>query len=229
MTRRKMVVLGLAAGALVLGQAAIAQQYQQQEQQIQQRMQQQGQGQQGLAQEVRNFIQEAENQLTQAVQQGNASQIRQWTQQNIAENATFTTLMQVSHRSSTPSSLRAEYTDKQDMLRKQAMMFSMAPELLQLVQDYNLDVQIQNVEQIDNNAAVIRTRISELLTLGGMGQQQSGQQKQGRGQLGAALSGAGAHTSISGIADCKQLIYRSQDTGRLVIGMSNCRAETTSY
>jgi hypothetical protein len=170
----------------------------------------------------------------------------------VADDATFTTLMQVSSNGRTPSSVRADFSDKEDMLRKQAMMFSLVPELLKSVRDYNLDVQVRNVEQIDNNTALVRTRISESITLGGLGGRQGArtaqleygqapfaqeqnsqnpnmQQPQGN-QLGAALSGSNGsqgNISISGTADCKLLMYRSQDTGQLVLGMSTCRADAS--
>ena len=78
------VVLGSTASVLILNGFAFAQQQSQQQQQYQQ-----GPTQQLTVREARQFISGIERDINQMVQTGNLSRLRQWTQNNIADNAVF--------------------------------------------------------------------------------------------------------------------------------------------
>lgn len=200
-----------AAAALLLSASAgaNAQQYQQwQQRQGQQSSSQQGSGQQGIEQEVRSFVQQSEQTINRAVQQGDENAIRQWTQMHIDDSASLSMLMQTSGSGRTPKGLQATVLDKQEMMKRQSAMFSLMPDLLKLVNNYDLSIRLLNVEPISDNAAIVKTRITESGTIGGRqatassssygrqtstGQQSSSTYQQDQSQSGqTAATGAGS-------------------------------------
>jgi hypothetical protein len=175
---------------------------QQIQRQAQQQQGQQGQGQQGQGQgelsqrEVRSFFQQVQQTINQAVQNNNPSAIRQWTQNALADDATIMTMVEVNGENGARE-FRTTQLEKQDILRRQQAIMSVAPELLSMIQDYSLNIRIQNVQPIAQGVAIVKTRVTESGVLGGSrgGQQLSsgfGQQSwQQDGSDQSAQQGAG--------------------------------------
>lgn len=237
-------VLGLLAGGPALAQ-----------QQGQQQFQQSGQ-QQGLNRnEIQQFFSQAENNLTQAVRNGNPQQIQQWTQQHIADEATFVGLMQAyGQRSNQPKGWIVMTGDKQELLDRRQAMFNAAPELLNALQDYDLQIQVQQVTPISENVSVVETRIRESGSIGGRGMQTSqqwgsGQQQQQFGQVQygqqygqTAGQGTGTGTgfgaqgqgqqggqtlSFNSNANCEHVMHRGRQGNTILIGKTTCQGEMT--
>lgn len=190
----------LLSGAAICGLLGVSpalaqqqgQQFGQQGQQWSQQQQGQQQGQGGLGRnEVEQFLQQVENNLTQAVQQGNHQAILQWIQQHVGDEATFVGLVRAyGPRSNEPKGWAVMTGTKQDMLERRQAMFSAAPELLNSIQNYDLRIQVTGVHPISQNVSLVQTRIRESGSLGRGGMQQVGQQwGSGQQQYGQAQYG----------------------------------------
>jgi hypothetical protein len=224
------IVAGSATSVLLLSGLALAQQYQQ------------GQGQPLGRSEVRQFVSQIEHDVNQMVQSRDLSRLRQWTQNHVADHAVLsrTNTLETEGHSRVMSSVTIT---KPDLMRLQRLVVSGMSEKLASIEDYRLNIQVQNVEPVGDSAAIVKSRISETATLtprgeGGRigqrdrdlttGQAQSeagedfeeGQQRRrpGRGQPGSV--------QIELQATCTHLIERSRDAGRLQIGMGVCDATT---
>jgi hypothetical protein len=245
MIKLSTIVAGSAASILALHGFAIAQsqQYQQQYQQ--------GQGQQLSNREVRQFMSGIERDVNQMVQSGDLSRLRQWTQNSVADHAVLnrTNSIETEGHSRVMSSVTIT---KPDLIRLQRFVLSSMSEKLANVDDFRLEVQVQNVEPVGDSAAIVKSRITERATLtahhgeggGRMGQQHEqrdhdfttgqGQQPEMQGddfeegqrqghQMNHGQQGA---VKIESEAQCTHLIERNRDGGRLQIGMGVCDATT---
>lgn len=70
-------------------------------------------------------------------------------------------MMEVTGNSRTAKAMRMSMTDKQDLLRRQAALMSLMPDLLNRVQNYDLNIRVLNIEPISDSAAIVKTRITE--------------------------------------------------------------------
>ena len=255
MTATCAVRLAATVAILLLPAAASAQQWQQRQGtgQSQGQGQQQSSRNQGIEQEVRAFLQQTEQRISRAVQQGDEGALRDMTENHVADSANFAVTMQVSGSGRTPKGMRTSVADKQDMLRRQAAMMSLMPDMLNMVQNYDLSIRVLDVEPIGDNAAVVKTRISESATLGSrqVATSTDAPNRQSFNRAGTsstaqfdqqtAATGAGSglqsgsqqrdsqtrrqSMSFNAIADCTQLIQRDRTENKLMIGISNCSAE----
>jgi hypothetical protein len=255
------ILVGSAATVLMLNGIAFAQQQPQQQQRYQQGQPQQhqpgqpqqyeqAQGQQLSSREVRQFMGAIERDINQMVQSRNPSRWRQWTQNNIADHAVFsrTNAIETEGQSRFIGSVTMT---KAELLRLQGVGLISMSERLGSVEDFHLDLRVVNIQPVGNDAAMVKSRISERATLmptqgetGGRAGQQ-GEYTTGQGQ--------GAHPSeefedeqargrpsprsqqrqqgglqLESQATCTHLIERNPDSGHLQIGMGICDAQTNA-
>ncbi len=233
-------VAGSAASVLLLGGLAAAQQYQQ--------PYQQGQGQPITSREVRQFISGIEHDLNQMMQSGDLSRLRQWTQNHVADHAVFnrTNTIETEGHSRMVSSVTIT---KPDLMRLQRFVFSNMSEKLSNLEDFRLDIQVQNVEPVGDSAAIVKSRVTERATFAprhGEGGSRFSQQRDrdyttGQGpqsdmragedpeehQRGRQQGrGAPGSLQLELRATCTHLIERNREAGRLEVGMGVCDATT---
>ncbi len=239
------IVAGSAASVLLLTGFALAQQQQQS----------QNQSQQLTNREVRQFVSQIERDISQMVQSGNLSRMRQWTQTHVADNAVLTRTNSIETEGQTRAIGSVTIT-KPDLLRLQRFVLSSMPEKLHSVEDYRLEIQVVNIRPVGDSAALVKSRISERATLVprqgetggrlGQGQQQQefttgqGPGAQGgdefedehdqtfekRGPRRQPGRGQQGGLQLESQATCTHLIEKNPDAGRLQIVMGICDAQT---
>jgi hypothetical protein len=240
------IAAGSAASILVLNGFALAQQQSQQQQQYQQ-----SQTQQLTSREVRQFVSQMERDINQMVQTGNLSRLRQWTQNNVADNAVFsrTNAIETEGQSTLVGAITIT---KPDLLRLQRFVLSGMSEKLNSVEDFQLDIHVVNIWPVGDSAAIVKSRVSERATLvppqreygGRVGEQREFTTGQGPGaqageefedeqphgqQRGRQPSrGQRAGVQLEAEATCTHLIERNRDAGRLQIAMGICNAQTSA-
>jgi hypothetical protein len=230
------IVAGSAASVLLLSGLAFAQQQQYQ----------QSQGQPITNREVRQFISGIERDVNQMVQSRDLSRLRQWTQSHVADHAVLSrsNTIETEGHSRIMSSVTIT---KPDLMRLQGLVVSGMSEKLHNIDDYRLNIQVQNVEPVGDSAAIVRSRISETATItprpgegGRIGQREhdltTGQRPQseageeyeeGQRQRGHQGSrGQQGSMQIELNATCTHMVERGRDSGRLQIGMGVCDATT---
>lgn len=235
------IVAGSAASVLLLNGLAFAQQQPSQYQQFQQ-----GQGQPINSREVRQFVSGVERDVNQMVQSGDLSRLRQWTQNHVADHAVLsrTNTIETEGHSRLTSSITIT---KPDLMRLQRFAFSNMSEKLSNLEDFRLDIQVQNVEPVGDSAAIVKSRVTERATLasrhgeGRIGQRerdfttgqgpqsemQAGEDSDEPRQRGRQMNrGQQGGLQIELEANCTHLIERNRDGGRLQIGMGVCDATT---
>jgi hypothetical protein len=236
------IVAGSAATVLMLNGLAFAQQQSQQQEQYQQ-----DQAPQLSNREARQFMGMIERDINQMVQSHNLSRLRQWTQNNIADNAVFnkTNAVETEGQSRFIGSVTVT---KPDLLRLQRFVLSSMSEKLNAVEDFRLDIHVLNVTPIGDSAAMVKSRVSERATLmppqaeagGRVGQQHEYTTGQGRGAQPSeefeeeqsrgrpSPRGQQAPVQLESQATCTHLVERNRDSGHLQIGMGICDAQTNA-
>jgi hypothetical protein len=236
------ILVGSAATVLMLNGLAFAQQ-----QPDQQKQHQQDQGQQLSNKEVRQYLSTVERDINQIVQSRNPSRWRQWTQNNIADNAVFsrTNVIGTEGKSTV---IGAVTITKPELLRLQGTGLSSMSEKLGSVEDFHLELRVVNIRPVGDGAAMVKSRISERATLMPTPGEAAGHASQQRefttGQARSSQPSeefedeqAGgrrpSRSQQSGLqlesqATCTHLIERNPDSGHLQIGMGICSAETTA-
>lgn len=235
------IVAGSAVSVLMVSGFALAQQ------QSQQQQYQQGQTQQLANREVRQFMSGIERDITQMVQSGNLSRLRQWTQNTIADNAVFNRTSSIETEGNSRA-IGSMTVTKPDLLRLQRFVLSGMSEKLKSVEDFQLEIHVLNVQPVGDSAAMVKSRVSERATfvprqgeLGGrMGHEEEFTTGQGPGaqageefedaqprqrgrQFGRSQSGS---VQLESHATCTHLIERERDASRLQIAMGICNAQT---
>lgn len=180
------------------------------------------QGQQDLsAQEVKDFLAAAEQDLTQAVRAGDYERLLDWTENNLAEGAIFS-MSQEFYVGDERKGFAVTSLDKQDMLRLgRVAVGAMSGMPDRAVRDYALDIEVVNVDPIGPNAATVTTRIAE-----------SGKLALPRGAAsGDTASAAAAEPAAGGdsieieaTARCIHLVQRGEAADQLMIGLTTCEA-----
>ena len=239
------VVAGSTASVLILNGFAFAQQQSQQQQQYQQ-----GPTQQLTVREARQFMSGIERDINQMVQTGNLSRLRQWTQNNIADNAVFNRTNSIETEGQSRAVASMTIT-KPDLLRLQRFVLSGMSERLNSVEDFRLDIQVLNIQPVGDSAAIVKSRVSEKATLvspqgesgGRVGQQHEFTTGQGRDarageefedeqsrsqQRRQSTRGQQGGLQLEAEATCTHLIERNRDAGRIQIAMGICNAETNA-
>jgi hypothetical protein len=234
------IVMGSAASVLMLNGFAFAQQ----------QPYQQGQALQLSSREVRQFVSQIEREISQMVQTGNLSRLRQWTQNHVADNAVFNRTNSIETEGQSRAIASTTIT-KPDLLRLQRFVLSGMSEKLNSVEEFRLDIQVINIQPVGDSAAMVKSRVSERATFapqdesgGRVGQQrefttgqgrdaQAGEEfedEQPRGQQRSRQSTRGqqAGLQLESQATCTHLIERNRDAGRLQIAMGICNAETNA-
>jgi hypothetical protein len=227
------IVAGSAASVVVLNGISFAQQYQQ--------------GQQLSGREVRQFVSGIERDVNQMVQSGDYSRLRQWTQNHVADHAILsrTNSIETEGRSRLISTVTIT---KPDLLRLQRFALSSMSDKFRNLEDFRLDIQVQNVEPIGDSAAIVRSRITERATIAARGGEGGGHAQRDRdyttgqgpqpetrggedyeeGQPRQHGRSRGQHggVQIESQATCTHLLERNRDGGQLQIGMGVCDVTT---
>jgi hypothetical protein len=234
-------IVGSAASALMLSGFAFAQQQSQPQQQYQQ-----GPTQQLTVREVRQFMGGIERDINQMVQTGNLSRLRQWTQNNIADNAVFNRTNSIETEGQSRAVTSITIT-KPDLLRLQRFALSGMSERLNSVEDFRLDIQVLNIQPVGDSAAMVKSRVSERATLaprqresgGRVGEQHESTTGQGRDarpdeefedeqSRRQSARGQRAALQLEAEGTCTHLIERNRDAGRIQIAMGICNVETNA-
>lgn len=171
--------------------------------------------------QVREFLGGLSEDVRQAVEARDAQQIRQWTQETIADGAVFMVSSEV-YRDDARKAFTVASLDKEDMLAFQGMGLSAlmdqgGPQL----QDVSFEIEVRDVQPIGPNAATATTRITESATIAApegeaMAQADQAQDVEATG----AIQGARFESS----SDCHHLIQRAPEGDRLQIGMTTCQS-----
>jgi hypothetical protein len=251
--KRFVLLAGTVVSGLMLTTATYAQQPTQQQIPQQQQQQQQDQsGQQLSNREARQFMQRVERDINQIMQSGNLDRLRQWTQSNVADGAVFTGTREFYADGQRKLFVSANLT-KQDLLRLERLVLGSMSEFSDLHQNFNLNIQVLNVQPIGDSSALVKTRVSETSTIEtpgtsgagrfgqrqqsddrqdqftqGAGQRDADDQQFGRRQRGQQFAQRGPQgpLQIETQATCTHLLRRSEDGGRIQVAMQNCDAET---
>jgi hypothetical protein len=229
------LVAGTAASVLTLNGFALAQQQPEQMPQLTNR-------------EVRQYMAQVERDINQIVQSGNLARLREWTQNNVADNAVLnrTNAIETEGQSRLVSSITIT---KPDLLRLQRFALSGLSDKLAAIDDFRLDIQVVNIQPVGDSAALVKSRISERATLAWrpgevgtrMGQLQytTAQAPEAQASEGFEAAqprslqhgrqlprGSQAGLQLEAQATCTHLIERNSDVGRLQIGMGICDAQS---
>jgi len=204
--------------------------------------------------DARQFMQRLERDINQVMQSGNLSRLRQWTQNNVADNAVFSGTRQISTRGQSTGFVAATVT-KQDLLRLQRFALG-SLDMDNASQNFNIGIQVTDVQPIGESAALVKSDVMESRTLANpqsgnqafSGNQQfgnSGNQQFSRNQQ-PFTEGAGGSNDQSSQgqqrfaqrqnqqgraqletqATCTHLLERNQNSGNIQIVMGVCNAET---
>lgn len=196
------LIVGMAASACALAGAAEAQQ------------------QRDLAEsEIRNFFESMEQEAVQAVQAGDFKRLIEWTQNNVADEATFSVTNEV-YRDDKRMGFAAMTLEKQDMLGfSRAVVGMMSGMDGQLLKDYSLEIEVTDVTPIGPNSATVNTEFAETGTLSIPSERTTA----------AAESTADDAQALhlEATAQCSHLVHRGQDDDQLLIGLSTCQARTS--
>jgi hypothetical protein len=229
------LVAGTAASVLMLNGFALAQQQPEQMPQLTNR-------------EVRQYMGQIERDINQIVQSGNLARLRQWTQNNVADNAVLsrTNAIETEGQSRAISSITIT---KPDLLRFQRVVLSGLFDKLAAIEDFRLDIQVVSIHPVGDSAVLVKSRISERATLAArpgevatrLGQLQYTSAQTPEAQAGEDFDeaqprsqqhgrqlprGPQAGRQLEAQATCTHLIERNPDVGRLQIGMGICDAQT---
>jgi hypothetical protein len=133
--------------------------------------QQQGQEQhapQVTTAQARQFMQRTQNDLNQILQSGDASKLRQWTQNNVFDHAVFAGTRQFNARGQSGAYASTILT-KPALMHLEHAAFGAMTELLENSRNTNLNIHVQNVWPVGNSAVMVRSQITETKTIGGHG------------------------------------------------------------
>jgi hypothetical protein len=233
-----LIAATLSAGLAMSGLAYAQQPGQQNEDQ---------QSQQLSNRDARQFMQRVERDVNQMMQSGNMGRLRQWLQNNVADNAVFSGTREIGGNGRSTAVIAATLT-KQDLMRLQRFVLSaLSDREFPSSQDFNLNIQVTNVQPIGDAAAMVRTRITESRTVGnqqqsendgsfGNGQSSRNQQFSRNQQAfteGAApqqrfaqRQGQQGGVQLDTQATCTHLLERNPDSGNIQIAMEICNAQT---
>lgn len=226
MTRgSKAVLLGTATSLFLFGSAAQAQNTSQ-----------------GLSEEeVRSFFDTMQQDMTEAVEAGDFERLVEWSQDSVAEEATFTVSNEV-YRGDERKSISIVTLDKEDMMRLgQAAAGMMSGMQGQPVQDYSLEIEITDFTPIGTDAANVTAEFTESGTLAVQppqtadagqpdetvqtGSVETDGQQAGSGEEITQMAG-GQSLRIEATAQCNHVVHRGETEDQLVIGLSTCQART---
>lgn len=216
-------ILGATASVLFIGGTAPAQQA----------------GQNLTQEEVKTFFDRMQQDVTDAVDTGNYDRLLEWSQNGIADEANFAVSNEVYHKDERKS-LMVLSLNKEDMMQLGRMAAGFMSGMQgQPMKDYSLHVEITGFTPIGPDAAAVTTEYIESGTLA-MPQSQTASAGQtdetiqtGSTQAGAQQAETGdaqqASTQplqIQAMTECNHVIRRGASSDQLVIGLSNCQAET---
>lgn len=171
--------------------------------------------------QVRAFLTGLSEEVRQAIEARDPAQIRQWTQDTIADGAVFTISSEV-YRDDARQAFTVVNLTKEDMLAFQGMaLSSMMSQGGPQLQDVSFEVEVESVDPIGPNAATATTRITEAATLAapeGQAAAQAGEDVQATGSIQGAR--------FEATSTCHHLIQRMDGGDALQIGLSTCQSRT---
>lgn len=200
MTGANRTILGLAAAGVFIAAGPI-----------------QAQQQQSLsAEEVKSYLQSAEQELTQAVETGQYQKAIDWSERNIADGASFF-VSEEFYVGEVRKSFTVASLNKQDMLQLGRIAVGIMSGMQgQPIENYALNIEVTDVQAIGPDAATVKTRISESGSFAMPGATGTGGQQRDAKKI-----------HVEATADCNHVIARAEQGERLQIGMTNCQARAT--
>lgn len=201
-------------------------------------------------QAVRDFVQQMEQDITSIRRGGDASELQQWTRNNVSDAAVFSSQQVVTRQGQPKVNITANFT-KQELLALGRVAMSDTHDMSNMLQNYNLQIRVTNVRSLGDRAAVVETEIDQSGTLA-PGQQQGVQTSSAQDQQNGTASNeqgdptgstdqaagsdqnqqgqaqqASGQLNFQSQANCTYLLTLDEGGGQVQIGMANC-AGTTS-
>lgn len=205
------IMLGSAMACFMAMPAAHAQQ--QQQQQLQQ--QQAAAAQPLQSEQVESYFQQVEQDLQNVMAARDPQQINRWIETNFTDDATITASMEVM-REDDRKVFAVANLERGDLTGEGAGLAALVGQMLD---DYEIDIEVTSVEPLGRDAATVRTRISES---GRIGANATGRQLLGIGRQQQQQQQA---IDFERTSNCTHVIRRSDDAARLQIGMTTCEAQ----
>jgi hypothetical protein len=176
-----------------------------------------GAQQQVSKQEVQGFFQKAQQELTEVVKAGDVERLTRLVQEHVADGANFAVSMEV-----VAGDRRKAFTtvslDKQDVIRFQRIVLTTL-EMRDAIRDYELRIEVTEVNPMGADAALVQTRINDSGSLRAP-EDVTGAIQPG-GQPGAPpVQAMRFERSVT----CNQMLHR-EGQDRFVIGISNCQGQ----
>lgn len=194
MSGLKSFILPLAAGAAALAAAASVQ-----AQAAQQELSEQA---------VKDFLDSAEQEMTQAIKAGEYQRVVDWTRQHVADDATFFVSGEI-YVGDQRKGFAVLSLNKKDMLQASQVALGMLSGASgESVQDYFLDIEVVGFHALGAEAATVDTRITEKATLAPPG------------------GGEGEPVQVTATADCSHVVQAGSAPDDLKLAMSACQART---
>lgn len=188
--------------------------------------------------EVQHFFDQMEQDVTKAVQAGDFRRLIEWTQDTIAEEATFSISNEV-YRGDERKSFTVALLDKEDITRLGRAAAGMLSAMQgQPVRGYSLEAQVTGFTLIAPDVANVTTEFAETGTLSMPGLRMTRADpdveilETGTGRQQAETGSApvqetdGRSMRIEATAECEHIVRREPAGYRLVIGLSTCQART---
>lgn len=181
--------------------------------------------------EVSGFFETMKEDVTEAVESGDYESLLQWTEDAIADEATFMASSEM-HADGERKSFSVVSLDKEDMTRLGQIAVGVMAGMgggEQAIEDYSLDIEVGEVTPMGADAATVQVSYTETATLaapsGGEASPQDGEDA-GAAPEGDAAGGGGSHSlEVQATADCSHVIRRG-DGDTLLIGLSACQARS---
>lgn len=167
--------------------------------------------------EISRFLDDAAKGMVEAVRQGEFERVLKWTRTHLADEATFTVTNEV-YVGDDRKAVAAVTLDKEDMIRVGRMAMGVMSGMQgRAIEDYSLDIEVQDVVPAGPDAATVATQITESGTFAPPGGDSGGQGQATQGQAAQPIE-------LRLTATCKHLIRRDGES--FMIGLSTCEART---
>lgn len=216
-------ILGATAGLLLAGGAVQAQQA----------------GRNLTEEQVKSFFDRTQQDVTEAVKAKNYDRLLEWTQNSIADEATFLVSNEL-YQDNKRKSFVVVSLDKDDIMRLSSIAAGLMSGMQgQPVEDYSLHVEITNFTSLGPGVATVTAEYIESGTLTVQQAQtasadqadetlqtSSTQAQQQKGESGGTQEANAQSLQIEAMAECNHIIRRGEAADQLVIGLTTCQAET---
>lgn len=183
-------------------------------------------------QEVQQFLNETEQSITEAVKSGDFTKIRDWTENRIADGASFTASVEF-FAGDERKGFTSLTLSKEDMVKLGGISAGVLSAMQKGgIEDYSLQIEMTGFTPIGPNAALVKTEMTErgrflfpqTAAAGMSGPQASGATQTGADSRPRAEAG-GKAAEMEGTAQCSHIIQRAEGAEELQMGLTTCHAE----